>query len=44
MIERPNAYNSLLEALIKTVRKDRDLEMTVRESVDENGSEVSEVR
>ncbi|MDS0223229.1 alpha/beta hydrolase [Haloarcula sp. S1AR25-5A] len=44
MIERPNAYNSLLEALIKTVREDRDLEMTVRESVDENGSEVSEVR
>lgn len=34
MIERPSAYNSLLEALVETIRDDRDLETAVRESID----------
>jgi pimeloyl-ACP methyl ester carboxylesterase len=44
MIERPNAYNSLIEALVETVRENRDLGTTVRNSVDGNGRDVSDVR
>ena len=44
MIERPNAYNNLIEAFFKTVREDRNLETTVRDSVGGNDGEVSDVR
>lgn len=44
MIERPNAYNSLLEALVETVREGRDLETAIRDSVDGNDDEVSDGR
>lgn len=44
LIERPNAYNRLVEALVETVREDRDLKTTVGNSVDGNDGDVSDVR
>jgi hypothetical protein len=44
MIERPKAYNSLIEALVAAVRTTCDLETAVRNSVGGNESDVSDVR